>query len=236
MPPKPTPTHASNEFAPDDGELLATIASSSVDAAAQSRAQAEFYERHVRYLYGVLARQKNALLKVAGISPEDLVQDTFHRAFERAHTFDVGDAADPERLRQRTRAWLGRIAQNLVADSFRRVREVSATPYLETLSCEGIDEVPDWARRPDEGQEPSPELDLVYDGLCQLSEVEQDVLRITVLYYRAGGHQRLPNDVSAELAARWSTTNENIRAIRSRALKKLKAYVEKRSGEARQGL
>jgi hypothetical protein len=49
------------------------------------------------------------------------------------------------------------------------------------------------------------------------------------LYFRPGEeHQRLPNEVSAELAKRWETTSENVRAIRSRATKKLKEYLEKR--------
>jgi DNA-directed RNA polymerase sigma subunit (sigma70/sigma32) len=49
------------------------------------------------------------------------------------------------------------------------------------------------------------------------------------LYFRAGEeHQRLPNEVSAELARRWDTTSENVRAIRSRALKKLRSYLQPR--------
>jgi len=52
------------------------------------------------------------------------------------------------------------------------------------------------------------------------------VLRVTALYHKAEGHNRLPNDVSAELAARWNTTNENLRAIRSRAMKKLRKAME----------
>jgi DNA-directed RNA polymerase sigma subunit (sigma70/sigma32) len=69
-------------------------------------------------------------------------------------------------------------------------------------------------------------LQLICDGLDQLTDREQDVLRITALYQKAGdAHQRLPNEASAELATRWGTTNENIRAIRSRAMKKLKAFL-----------
>ncbi len=198
-----------------DAQLLAVIAQRTTDPSARSRAQAVFYSRHVRYLYGVLQRDAYKLLRVAGVGPEDLVQETFHRAFERARTFEAGDITDAEHLRRRTRAWLGRIALNLLADYLRNVREVSATPYLERLSCDEIE-------RP---APPSHELSSICDALDRLSEREQDVLRVTALYQRAGDHQRLPNAVSAELAARWGTTNENIRAIRSRALKKLKELV-----------
>lgn len=204
-----------------DAELLGAVCSSSVDPAVKSRAQAVFYARHVRYLYGALQKQQSKLLSLAGISAEDLVQETFHRAFERAHTFHAADIDDPEHLRRRTRAWLGRVAQHLLADHLERFREVSASPYLERLSCEAIDEAP----------RPSRELDLVTEGLDALTEREQDVLRVTALYHRAGNAQRLPNAVSAELATRWNTTNENIRAIRSRAIKKLTDFVTERLGQ-----
>jgi RNA polymerase sigma factor (sigma-70 family) len=200
---------------PSDAALLARVASPSLDHDAKNRAEAMFYARHVRYLYGVLQRQQSKLLSLAGVSAEDLVQETFQRAFERAHTFKDDGIEDPEHLRRRTRAWLGRVAQNLLADHFERFREVSASPYLDRVSCDAIDEAPRASR----------ELDLVTEGLDTLSEREQDVLRVTALYQRAGEHQRLPNAVSAELAARWDTTNENIRAIRSRALRKLTEFV-----------
>jgi RNA polymerase sigma factor (sigma-70 family) len=200
---------------PRDDELLARIARGADDPSGAHRAQAALYARHVRYLYGVLRRHQDKLLDAAGVSAEDLVQETFHRAFERAHTFVAGEIIDPDHLRRRVRAWLGRIAQNLLADHLRRFREVSASPYLERLSCDEI-ELP---------SAPSPELEGVIDGLRELSEREQDVLRVTALYLRAGDHQRLPNAVSAELAARWGTSSENIRAIRSRAMKKLRSFI-----------
>lgn len=201
-----------------EDELLARI------ARGDARAQSEFYARHVRYLYGVLVRQRGQLGALVGVSAEDLVQETFHRAFERAATFRSDGIDDPERLRRRARAWLGRIAQHLLADQLRRFREVSASPYLERLSCDAIDEP----------SAPSAELELVNAGLAELSEREQDVLRVTALYHRAGDHQRLPNAVSAELAARWGTSGENIRAIRSRAMKKLKSFIAARGGAVRE--
>ena len=204
----------------DDAELLARVATA--DPGVAHRAQAELYARHVRYLYGAVQRHRQNLLRVAGVSPEDLVQETFRRAFERAHTFQRGEVNDDDHLRRRTRAWLGRIAQNLLADYLNRVREVSATPYLERLSCDGIDDEPST----------SPELALMRRALGELTERERDVLRVTALYLRAGDNQRLPNAVSAELAQRWGTNSDNIRAIRSRAMKKLKSFVAERREEA----
>ncbi|MEZ4219812.1 MAG: sigma-70 family RNA polymerase sigma factor [Polyangiaceae bacterium] len=195
----------------DDAELLKRVALGGGDA---RPAAGEFYGRHVRYLYGALLKRQRRLLDVAAMSAEDLVQDTFRRAFERAHTFKPDAELDQERKRRRARAWLGRIAHNLLADQLRGLHEVSASPYLEQVPSDEREEAP-----------PStPEVKLMRQALETLSEREQDVLRVTALYQHAGSHQRLPNDVSQNLARRWGTSNENVRAIRSRALKKVKNY------------
>src|SRR5689334_15462167 len=121
-----------------DADLLARVAAQGADPRGAHEAQAEFYARHVRYLYGVLTSRRGKLLALAATSAEDLVQDTFRRAFERAHTFTSDGIVDPGELQRRTRAWLGRIAQNLLADALDRIREVSATPYVERVSCDEI--------------------------------------------------------------------------------------------------
>jgi RNA polymerase sigma factor (sigma-70 family) len=202
-----------------DVELLGRVSRRSEDAARARQAEADFYERHARYLYCVLVQRVRRPLALSGREVEDLVQETFYRAFQRASTFTAGDAFDAESERRRSRAWLGRIAQRLLADWLSGSREVSASPYLDTL--------PEPEAGP--GSSRSPKLQLMRQALDTLSERERDVLRASALYFRAGEeHQRLPNEVSAELARRWTTTSENIRAIRSRATKKLKQYLEAR--------
>jgi len=206
---KESPTEAT------DAELLARVARGDHDPARSRDAQAQFYERHVRYLYGAL-RKRRQLLELAGESAEDLVQETFQRAFERAQTFRGAPELDTDRQRQRTRAWLGRVAHSLLVDKLRDEPARADSPYLERL---GVDD-------DDSGGAVTPALERVVQALGSMSEREQDILRVTALYYRAGHEsQRLPNRVSEELAQRWQTTNDNIRAIRSRALKRLKALV-----------
>lgn len=205
---------------PSDAELLARVAARDSDALAARRAEAEFYARHVRYLFAVLVRRVKGPLVLSGSEVEDLVQETFFRAFQRAHTFDRGDTRSDEELARRARAWLGRIAQNLLADWLAGRREVAASPFLESVAARDADAPP---------SSRSPQMALVHDALESLSERERDVLRVSALYHRPGEeHQRLPNAVAAELAARWGTTGENIRAIRSRAMKKLREYLEAR--------
>jgi RNA polymerase sigma factor (sigma-70 family) len=202
-----------------DAALLARVAARGVDARA---AEGELYGRHVRFLYGVLHKRRRDLLASAGLSPEDLVQETFQRAFERAATFRPSEETlTAERDTARTRAWLGRVATNLLADHLARLREVSASPYIDRLSSDDLDEPP--------SSETSSKVALVAEGLDALSERERDVLRVTALYQRAGEeHGRLPNAVSQDLSTRWQTTNDNIRAIRVRAMKKLKAFLSSR--------
>lgn len=202
-----------------DAELLERVSGRASDPLAARRAEAQFYERHVRYLYGVLMTRVRRPLALSGREVEDLVQETFFRAFAHAGSFVPAVGADEDAERRRTRAWLGRIAQRLLADWLADVREVSASPYLETLA--EPESAPPSSR--------SPQLRLLREALETLSERERDVLRFAALYHRPGEeHQRLPNDVAAELARRWQTTNDNVRAIRSRATKKLKQYLEAR--------
>ena len=67
-----------------------------------------------------------------------------------------------------------------------------------------------------------------------LHRSERDVLQVTALYKRAGEeHGRLPNAVAQDLSKRWGTTNDNIRAIRVRAMKKLKEFLFSRGAEAK---
>lgn len=211
--PSPVVDHVS------DAELLERVSQRAANDGAAREAETEFYERHARYLFCVLVQRVRRPLALSGREVEDLVQETFVRAFARAGTYHDGDAWDQASQRRRSRAWLGRIAERLLADWLTDAREISASPYLDTLA--EPDPAPPSSR--------SPKLRLLREGLDTLNERERDVLRVAALYFRPGEeHQRLPNEVSAELAKRWQTTSENIRAIRSRATKKLKEYLATR--------
>jgi RNA polymerase sigma factor (sigma-70 family) len=186
-----------------DAELLERVSQRAMNAAVARAAETEFYGRHARYLYCVLVQRVRRPLALSGREVEDLVQETFFRAFARAETYSGGDAWDRESQSRRSRAWLGRIAERLLADWLADAREVSASPYLETLA----------EPEPAPPSSRSPKLRLLREALDTLDERERDVLRVAALYFRPGEeHQRLPNEVSAELSRRWRTSNENIRA------------------------
>jgi RNA polymerase sigma factor (sigma-70 family) len=188
------------------------------DPAAARAAWAEFYGRHVDYLYAVCTRAYGQLLGGdAGV--EDLVIETFHRAYRNARLFDADGIEDPERLRRRARAWLGRIAQRLFQDLLRSRRRIE----MVHLGPEAWQQMPD-KRRPVPRNDEL--IDKVTEALSRLSEKEQTVIRTTFQWYRPGAdHQRLPHDVVTDLAETLQTTPENLRQIRKRALEKIRAFL-----------
>jgi len=206
-----------------DADLLVCMSLGTDDPAASRSAWEEFYSRHARYLYAVSLRAYAALLGgEAGVC--DLVADTFRRAYEHAGTFDGGGVTDPERQRLRTRTWLGRIAQRLAQST---LRGQSRTPmrFLDQGEWQNV------AQPRPRAADDAARTERVREALMALSERERLVLRVTLQWYRPGEeHQRLPNDIAADLAHTLQTTPENLRQIRRRAMRKVAA----RLTEARQ--
>ncbi len=200
-----------------DNQLLVRMRMRDEDPSAAREAWAEFYRRHVEYLYRVCRRAYSGVLDEAGI--RDLAQDTFIRAYERAETFDSGELTDPEKLRLRARAWLGKIALNILRTMLRG----QAGTSTHSLEWEEWEKVPE---PPPAVNSNSIESGLVRNALATLPEREQHVLRVTYQWYRPDKkHQRLPHGVVANLAETLGTTPVNIRQMRSRALKKIEQYL-----------
>jgi DNA-directed RNA polymerase specialized sigma24 family protein len=204
-----------------DSDLLVYMSLGKDDVAASRAAWEEFYSRHATYLYAVCLRAYGAFL---GGEPGvcDLVADTFRRAYEHAGSFDDGGITDPERQRLRARAWLGRIAQRLVQSTLRGQSRVP-TCFLGQDGWQSVIEA-----RPRAAEAPA-QAEQVREALMSLSEREQLILRVTLQWYRPGEeHQRLPNEVAADLARTLQTTAENLRQIRRRALRKVESLLRER--------
>lgn len=203
-----------------DADLLVYMTMAGDDPEVARAAWGQFYQRHVGYLYRVSLRAYGAILGgEAGVA--DLVADAFRLAYENADAFDSAGLTGTDRLRLRVRAWLGWIARRRVQTILRgRGR----------LPLRGLD-LGQWqhiAEGPRRYTAPSARGDLVREALQALSEREQLVLRVTFQWYQPDrDHQRLPNDVAAELARSLGTTPENLRQIRRRALRRVEDHVRR---------
>ncbi len=215
-----SPGVSSELAAETDADLMVYMAMADEDPSVATAAWEELYRRHAEYLYGVCLRAYSELVGgEAGVC--DLVADTFKRAYEHAGRFDAERIDDPERLRLRVRAWLGRIAQRIVQTMLRGRRQLP-TQFLEQDEWQRV------AKRPAPTAQDVQGTQRVREAILSLPKREQIVVRVTIQWYRPDKtHQRLPNDVAAELAATLKTTPENIRQLRRRALAKIQAYLRK---------
>jgi len=203
-----------------DADLLAYMAMQADDAETAKLAYAEFYARHVRWLYAQLRHSPVQHLLGGEEAVREFVQDTFQKAFAECASFDSAGIADPVRLCHRARAWLGQIGSRLMLDA----RREGAPGDFEDPT-EAIDE----HLAQHETESSSEELEVMRGVLEELPEREQDIVLDWAFHYKPGmTHQRLPNVASAALTKRWSTTPANIRVIRKRTFDKVRAEVTER--------
>ena len=198
-----------------DAELLENIAFAHGDQADSVAREAfgEFYQRHAGWLYERLARTNVFGLLRSMDAIQDVVQETFYRAYKGAHTFNPRLVADPSRLEALVRGWLGGIANRVIADMLKR-----AEPCL----VEPVPSEPrqtDWGNDRGESAPDSPVVKALQEELRRLSPLQRDILATAELYYQPGtAYQRLPNGVAKKLAEKHGTSSENIRQVRRRTM------------------
>lgn len=225
-----------------DGQLFVLMAQRGSDA---KEAWAEFYTRHVTELYHLVHR----LQGVSASDIESLVQDTMLQAWNAARTFEADDTLCAEASRNRTLAWLGRIAQNLYF-AIRRREKITLTSrsdeekyqdesspasmgrkliprgelHLEIRAAEArIEGAPDVHEESE-----STEARLLRQALESLPEREREILMTTYEYREYGKeHQRLPQEVIDELCGAYNISPQNLRKIRERAYKEVVEFLDK---------
>jgi RNA polymerase sigma factor (sigma-70 family) len=210
-----------------DDDLLVYITWKQDDPAVACEAWAEFYRRHVNYLFGVCYQSFGNTLKSRD-RVADLVTDTFKRVYEHADSFKPSGIKDPEAMRKRVRAWLGTIARRLFLDRLPATDDRPAECQLEQDHWQNIAQ----PEAPDDSDNPLiAAVKMAFQKV--LTQREQEVMRVTLHWYDpSSDHQRLPNEVAAELAKHLGTTPENLRKIRERALAKLKDEIIKILGSS----
>jgi RNA polymerase sigma factor (sigma-70 family) len=204
-----------------DFELIRRMADRALDSAAARFAWGLFYQRHERSVLRLFSARYAYLFRLDEVT--DIVHDGFMRAFERAATFDCREVCDPLAERQKCRAWLITIIANLVRDRFRDQPDVAL-----------VAEDPEAAEQPDtadpdptQGQVPeSDRLRLLRAGFALLSTTEQTVLHATMSWWQPDQeNQRMPHTALQRLSEETGKSAENIRQIRSRAIRKLTKYI-----------
>jgi RNA polymerase sigma factor (sigma-70 family) len=204
-----------------DDDLLVYMSMREDAPSKADEALVELFRRHRKYLYNVCCRSYSDILDGSAIA--DLVTDTFMRASQKAGTFKRSGLTDARSQRAYVRAWLSKIAERLVMSALRSQRGV----IIEHLDDEQWEAVPEQEAGDAEAEGPSPETQFYCEAFERLTEREQHVLRVTALWHKPGQeHQKLPDDVSEELAESLGTTSDNIRQIRHRARRKIKDYVQ----------
>jgi RNA polymerase sigma factor (sigma-70 family) len=211
-------------FATDsDADLLTYMSWRETDAANARAAGSAFYDRHVRYVF-VVCRDTARKYFLGDGCVEDLVSETFQRAYEHADTFTTSGITDKLQLKSRARGWLGAIARNVVFDELRGRRN---TPE-KNMSRDA------WEHRP---QAPAPEQSgkaiLVSRAIEEsLDDREREVIRVTFHGYKPDAqNQRLSNEDVKALAKSLQTTPDNLRKIRKNALLKIRTYVASHAAE-----
>ena len=211
-----------------DEDLLFYMALKQDDQENASLAWGEFFERHWKYLLGICMNRYGTAMGDLGV--EDLVKDTFIRAYRKAATFKPAASGDADARRRRVRAWLGRIANRLFLAGWRKECQVV---LIDQLLDDGV-ELPAKESSVSEDDASDPNLELVQRALTTLAEREREVLVASYAWYdKSQGWHRMPDSELAALAAKYQTTPVNIRKIRSRAKEKVEDYVNSSRVEGR---
>ena len=200
-----------------DAELLAFVAMADDDQQGAENAFREFYNRHCKWLYRTIQINAPVYRLLGGEEGiVDVVQETFSKVFQHAGTYNDDGLTDTDRVQRRSRAWLGRIAMNIISDMIRRPISVNSQDCLP-LEGQRIPAAPD-----DLSPAEIKAAERIREALTQLSERDQDILWTAANYYQPGKRfQRLPAGVAKALASKWNTTPENIRQRRKRIIDKL---------------
>jgi len=175
-----------------------------------------FHQRHAKYLHQIAKNAKESLVGFA-IDAEDLVEEIFTKVW-----FGAGEQFDPAKTSmklsssQRTRAWLGGIAGNLVRDKLK-----SKANNLPVDSDEL--ELP-----PSEPAAVSMRQNRLRVGVFQVVEATLNPRDVAVVWFKTkfldpeSGDSKPTPEYVEEFCAEWNITNpDHIRTIYRRALKTL---------------
>jgi hypothetical protein len=203
-----------------DADLFEAMALAGACIARAHAAFAEFHRRHAAYLFAVCQRRYRG-------EEEEIVAETLRRVYESATLFDrsaLVDVSTPDAARRFVRAWVGQVVRWVAADHF-----ADRKSRLPTVTPAGIDSCPGvrGCAPPNETEAERELIASVRGVVDSLPEREQDVAW-TVAHGWSPEHGQVrwsQEDLDA-LAARFDLSRDNIRQIRARLIRKLRARLE----------
>ena len=211
----PAPAQTLDFSAQTDADLFAGMALAGTCVAKAHACFAEFHRRHAAYLFAVCARRYRD-------AAEEIVAETLRRVYESAPQFDrsaLPNSSAPDVARQLVRAWVGQLVRWVAADHFADRARRPHTVALDGIGA--LSEPPQPAGR-------AAELVAEVRGVIEaLSEREQEIAW-TVAHGWSPDHGQLrwsQEDLDA-IGERFGLSRENIRQVRARLLRKLRARLE----------
>lgn len=198
-----------------DEDLLVMMTWRDTDPEEAREAWAEFYNRHIGYIYAVCERVCQGLLSPDAI--KDTAVDTFVKLYEGAAArYEPGDALSPDDGRRRVLGWLGVVAENVTRDRLRGRRDGTASKNIDWECWKSVEELPSVVESKDTAVVRAAMQEVLTDRECH-------VLRVYFQYFDPDNPSaRLPSDILQELAEQLNTTHVNLRKIKERAINKLK--------------
>jgi len=184
------------------------------------KAFAEFDRRHRSYLMYFCGMYTSGIFDKMQV--EQLVQEVFLKVSFRAHTYKDKGLKDHVKLSRLTRGWLAKIARNCYIDMLRGRISVEE----EHIEDERDLDILCWESDPSTTSEEeftSQDVIRLREAMqTVLNKKERIILQITFDYYENRDEKE---KTLKKLAEALAITPTNLRAIRSRAIKKLKKYM-----------
>jgi len=191
----------------------------------------DFYNRHKEYMMRVTCIVCSKFVKDYGNEiVQDIFNNTFKQIFEKAgvvaQAMEKHEGCDENFIRKKMRAYLGKMAENELMQYIRHEGQYKDShalmddmTLLQEFDCSDAEDV-------EEGKINfnSKEKDAIKSGLLLLKDRERDILIESTRYQKDG--KDLPDEIIAELCARWDILPGNFRVIKHRALKKLEQYAK----------
>lgn len=202
----------------DDETLILYISDREENERIADEAFKEFYQRYSHTLWEICSKICSRL--VEGKGAEDLMSQVFRKVYYNAASFNSGGCTTETAIRKRIKGWLFKIAQNQFRDWIKTDKKKKVDSYSPEEFKNYLDDLGGNQEEIIKRSEESIVFEEVWDTM---SEREQDVLRLSYLYYDvAEDNHRMPSDKVEELAEFHNVTKVYIRKIRQRALEKLK--------------